>query len=65
MTVLWTFFTGITFELGEQARFRTMIDPLVVGVGLFLVARWAARRFHWTWALEPDDASAASSGSDD
>jgi hypothetical protein len=64
ITVLWTFFTGITFELGEQARFRTMIDPLVVGIGLFLVARWAARRFHWTWALEPDEAPAATSGTD-
>ncbi len=64
VTVLWTFLTGITFELGEQARFRTMIDPLVVGVGLFLVARWAARRFHWTWALEPDDAPAAGTGTD-
>jgi hypothetical protein len=64
ITVLWTFFTGITFELGEQARFRTMIDPLVVGIGLFLVARWAGRRFHWTWALEPDDAPVAPPGTD-
>jgi hypothetical protein len=35
--VLWTFASGIVFELGEQARFRTMVDPLVIAVGLWLV----------------------------
>ena len=35
--VVWTFASGIVFELGEQARFRTMVDPLVIAVGLWLV----------------------------
>ena len=37
LIVLWTFVTGITFELGEQARFRTMIDPLVITFGAIAV----------------------------
>ena len=39
--VLWTFASGIVFELGEQARFRTMVDPLVIAVGLWLVVNRA------------------------
>jgi hypothetical protein len=40
--VLWTFASGIVFELGEQARFRTMVDPLVIAVGLWLIVPWTA-----------------------
>ena len=36
----WTLTTGICFELGEQARFRTMIDPLILAFGLLGIARW-------------------------
>jgi hypothetical protein len=36
--VLWTFASGIVFELGEQARFRTMVDPLVIAIGMWLIA---------------------------
>ena len=44
--LLFSFATGITFELGEQARFRTMVDPLVIafgGVALFEVLRLVRR----------------------
>lgn len=40
--VLWTFASGIVFELGEQARFRTMTDPLVIAVGGWLVVAAAS-----------------------
>jgi hypothetical protein len=33
-TALWTFVVGVVGELGEQARFRTMTDPLVIAIGL-------------------------------
>lgn len=36
-TALFTIVIGAVAELGEQARFRTMIDPLVVVVALALV----------------------------
>ena len=37
----WTFVVGIAGELGEQARFRTMTDPLVWVIGLCgLVRMW-------------------------
>lgn len=39
----FTFAVGITGELGEQARFRTMTDPLVWTVGLAGAVRL------WTW----------------
>ena len=46
--VAWTFASGIVFELGEQARFRTMVDPLVISFGglavLDLVRLWRVRR---------------------
>jgi hypothetical protein len=41
----FTFGAGVTFELGEQARFRTMTDPLVWTVGLAGALRlWTRRR---------------------
>jgi len=43
----WTYLVGVAGELGEQARFRTMTDPLVVVVAIVvvgdLVRRWRAR----------------------
>ena len=48
MTALWTFVVGVTGELGEQARFRTMTDPLVFAIGGFVVLRWLAARFGWS-----------------
>ncbi len=58
-TVLFTFVVGITGELGEQARFRTMTDPLVwtlaVAEALRLLCRW--RR--WTWLGEPSPSGCA------
>jgi len=43
----FTFVVGITGELGEQARFRTMTDPLVWTVGatgaIRLWRRWLPR----------------------
>lgn len=39
----WTFVVGVAGELGEQARFRTMTDPLVWTVGICgLVRLWTA-----------------------
>lgn len=40
----WTFVTGVVGELGEQGRFRTMTDPLVVALGLVIVASIVDRR---------------------
>ena len=40
----WSFAVGIVGELGEQARFRTMTDPLVVAVGLASIVRWFGDR---------------------
>ena len=36
-TALWTFVVGVVGELGEQARFRTMTDPLVLALGLYVI----------------------------
>jgi hypothetical protein len=33
VAVLWTMFAGLVFELGEQARFRSVTDPLVLSLG--------------------------------
>ncbi|HTH07130.1 MAG TPA: hypothetical protein VL916_14720, partial [Ilumatobacteraceae bacterium] len=33
----WTYLVGVAGELGEQARFRTMTDPLVVVVAIVVV----------------------------
>ena len=44
--VLWTYVVGVVGELGEQARFRTMTDPLVWAIGIALTLRWLASR--WT-----------------
>jgi len=42
-TVVFTIVVGAVAELGEQARFRTMIDPLTTVVGLALLTRIVAR----------------------
>lgn len=36
-SVVWTFVTGVAAELGEQARFRTMVQPLTVTLAGCLV----------------------------
>jgi hypothetical protein len=36
----WTATVGIVAELGEQERFRTMTDPLVIAVGAAVVLGW-------------------------
>jgi hypothetical protein len=37
-TVAFTIVVGAVAELGEQARFRTMVDPLATVVGAFLIS---------------------------
>lgn len=44
MVVGWTFVVGVVAELGEQDRFRTMTDPLVLTVGGAVLWEWASRR---------------------
>jgi hypothetical protein len=57
----FTFLVGITGELGEQARFRTMTDPLVWTVGIAGVARsW----HHWQPRLANRRSNGAGSGAD-
>lgn len=41
-TVVFTIVVGAVAELGEQARFRTMIDPLTTVVGLVVLTRLGA-----------------------
>jgi hypothetical protein len=41
-TVVFTIVVGVVAELGEQARFRTMIDPLTTVVGLVVLTRLGA-----------------------
>ena len=55
-TALWTFVVGVVGELGEQARFRTMTDPLVLALGVVVTLRWLTsdRRF---WGDESDETS--------
>jgi hypothetical protein len=52
-TVAFTFVVGITGELGEQARFRTMTDPLVWTLALPEALRLLCRWRRWTWLGEP------------
>lgn len=48
LTVVFTIFVGAIAELGEQARFRTMTDPLTVVVGASLFASIIGRmRSRW------------------
>ena len=44
LLVAWTFVIGITFELGEQERFRMVTDPVAIALAGVLVLRWRARR---------------------
>ncbi len=39
-TTAWTFAVGVTGELGEQERFRHMIDPLVIAVAAAIAIQW-------------------------
>jgi hypothetical protein len=56
VTALFTFVVGIVGELGEQARFRTMTDPLVWVLAVSGVLLLASDRFGWTWFREPAEA---------
>ncbi|HYD08681.1 MAG TPA: hypothetical protein VEA78_01155, partial [Acidimicrobiales bacterium] len=42
LLVAWTFAVGITFELGEQERFRLVTDPIAIALAGLLVLRWRA-----------------------
>lgn len=42
--VVWTTGVGVVAELGEQVRFRSAIDPIVLGVGGLLIVRSIERR---------------------
>ncbi len=56
MTAVFTFVVGVIGELGEQARFRTMTDPLVVAIGLYVLIRWirpSSTRLFTTAEVEP------------
>ena len=52
--VAFTFAVGAIAELGEQARFRTMTDPLALGIGVPAALRLLASRFDLPWLLAPD-----------
>ena len=43
-TMLWTLATGVIGELGEQQRFREMVEPFVMTIAVSFVLRWAVRR---------------------
>lgn len=60
VTALFTFVVGVVGELGEQARFRTMTDPLVIGVGAVVVLRWLFPS-RPLWRPEPGAAEPAAS----
>jgi hypothetical protein len=41
--VAWTFVVGVTFELGEQERFRLVTDPIAIALAGLVVLRWRAK----------------------
>jgi hypothetical protein len=43
-TVFWVIIVGALFEIGENARFRIMIQPLLVGLPLVALSRVIAQR---------------------
>lgn len=45
-TVAFTVVVGAVAELGEQARFRTMTDPLTTVAAAVMVVGWVRRRWH-------------------
>jgi hypothetical protein len=63
--VLWTFASGIVFELGEQARFRTMIDPLVIVVGLLVIVPRVESVLRRRWSVRSSDVGGRSTGGGD
>jgi hypothetical protein len=44
LIVGWTAFAGITFELGEQARLRSPIDPLLIALPAAAAVGWWRQR---------------------
>jgi hypothetical protein len=42
--VLWTIAVGVVFELGEQERFRNAVDPIVIGIGGWLLIQFVRSR---------------------
>jgi hypothetical protein len=47
-TVSFTVIVGAIAELGEQSRFRTMVDPIVTVMVLAMVIPFVRRQFHKT-----------------
>ena len=45
-TVAFTVIVGAIAELGEQSRFRTMVDPIVTVMVLAIVIPFVRRQFH-------------------
>lgn len=43
-TTAWTLFVGCLGELGEQERFRNMVDPIVIAVGGAIIVQWWMKR---------------------
>lgn len=56
--VLYTFVVGAVGELGEQARFRTMTDPITVAVGAAAGLRLLSRRYSVPWLFRAGQAAA-------
>ncbi len=46
LTVAFTVIVGAIAELGEQSRFRTMVDPIVTVMVLAMVIPFVRRQFH-------------------
>ena len=45
-TVAFTVIVGAIAELGEQSRFRTMVDPLVTVMIMAIVIPFVRRQYH-------------------
>ena len=59
-TVAFTVVVGAVAELGEQARFRTMTDPLTTVAAAVMVVGWMRRR--WRWRQSGEGAQAVDVG---
>jgi hypothetical protein len=44
VTVFWVIVVGALFEIGENARFRIMVQPLLVGLPVVALSRVIAQR---------------------
>jgi hypothetical protein len=59
LLLVWTFAVGVTFELGEQARFRVPVDPLVLAFAGALVLGWWERRRRAVTPMREEPASSS------